>query len=150
MPQNEALPGERYGPFSKPSEQVHWASTCERAMPSTLTAVEFVRFGKHEAHLRSRELRCDGVTVLLPDQSFEVLAMLLEQPGELVAREDLRKRFWPADTFVDFDHGLNNAVKRLRDALGDSADVPQFIETLPRRGYRFIGKVDTMEPEPVV
>jgi TolB-like protein/Flp pilus assembly protein TadD len=73
--------------------------------------------------------------------------MLLEQPGELVAREDLGKRLWPADTFVDFDHGLNNAVKRLRDALGDSADLPRFVETLPRRGYRFIGKIEGTEPQ---
>ena len=119
-------------------------------MPSSLTSVEFVRFGEYEAHLRSRELRREGAIVRLPDQSFEVLAMLLEQPGNLVTREDLRKRLWPADTFVDFDHGLNNAVKRLRDALGDSADVPRFVETLPRRGYRFIGKVDVTEPEAAV
>jgi TolB-like protein/DNA-binding winged helix-turn-helix (wHTH) protein len=110
------------------------------------TSVEFDRFGEYEANLRSRELRREGVTVRLPDQSFEVLAMLLEQPGELVPREDLRNRLWPAETFVDFDHGLNNAVKRLRDVLGDSADLPRFVETLPRRGYRFIGKVDCTEP----
>jgi len=116
-------------------------------MASFPTSVQVVRFGEYEADLRSRELRRDGATVRLPDQSFEVLAMLLEQPGGLVGREDLRKRLWPADTFVDFDHGLNNAVKRLRDALGDSADVPQFVETLPRRGYRFIGKIDCTEPE---
>jgi len=119
-------------------------------MASSLTPVECVRFGKYEAHLRSRELRYDGAAVRLPDQSFEVLAMLLERPGELVGREDLRKRLWPADTFVDFDHGLNNAVKRLRNALGDSADVPRFVETLPRRGYRFMGKIDSTEPEAAV
>src|ERR1700741_5075106 len=107
-------------------------------MPLWLAWVESGRFGKYEANLRSRELRRDGAAVRLPDQSFEVLAMLLEQPGQLVPREDLRNRLWPGDTFVDFDHGLNNAVKRLRDALGDSADVPRFVETLPRRGYRFI------------
>jgi DNA-binding winged helix-turn-helix (wHTH) protein len=116
-------------------------------MASSPTSVEFVRFGEYEANLRSRELRRDGSTVRLPDQSFEILAMLLEQPGALVSREDLRNRLWPAETFVDFDHGLNNAVKRLRDALGDSADVPQFVETLPRRGYRFIGKIDRTEPD---
>lgn len=119
----------------------------ECAMASFPTSLEVVRFGEYEADLRSRELRRDGATLRLPDQSFAILAMLLEQPGGLVAREDLRKRLWPADTFVDFDHGLNNAVKRLRDALGDSADVPKFVETLPRRGYRFIGKIDSMEPE---
>jgi TolB-like protein/DNA-binding winged helix-turn-helix (wHTH) protein/Tfp pilus assembly protein PilF len=116
-------------------------------MTLSLAWVEFVRFGEYEANLRSRELRRDGAAVRLPDQSFEVLAMLLEQPGQLVPREDLRNRLWPGDTFVDFDHGLNNAVKRLRDALGDSADVPRFVETLPRRGYRFIGKIDGTEPE---
>jgi TolB-like protein/DNA-binding winged helix-turn-helix (wHTH) protein/tetratricopeptide (TPR) repeat protein len=116
-------------------------------MASSPTSVEFVRFGEYEANLRSRELRRDGLTVRLPDQSFEILAMLLEQPGALVPREDLRNRLWPAETFVDFDHGLNNAVKRLRDALGDSADVPRFVETLPRRGYRFIGKIDCTEPD---
>ena len=67
--------------------------------------------------------------------------MLLEHSGELVTREDIRKRLWPADTFVDFDHGLNNAVNRLRESLGDSAEAPQFVETLPRRGYRFIAEV---------
>jgi TolB-like protein/DNA-binding winged helix-turn-helix (wHTH) protein len=78
----------------------------------------------------------------LPDQSFEVLALLLERSGELVTREEIRTRLWPTDTFVDFDHGLNNAVNRLREALGDSANTPRFIETLPRRGYRFIGTVN--------
>ena len=116
-------------------------------MSSSPTSVEVVRFGDFEVNLRSRELRRQGTSVRLPDQSFEVLAMLLEQPGELVAREDIRKRLWSADTFVDFDHGLNNAVKRLRDALGDSAESPRFVETLPRRGYRFIGKIDGTEPE---
>ena len=116
-------------------------------MASFPTSVEVVRFGEYEADLRSRELRRDGATVRIPDQSFEVLVMLLKQPGGLVGREDLRKRLWPADTFVDFDHGLNNAVNRLRDALGDSADLPQFVETLPRRGYRFIGKVACTESD---
>src|SRR5215472_15409265 len=111
-------------------------------MASSPTSPEVARFGQFEANLRSRELRRDGVSVRLPDQSFEVLAMLLERPGELVAREEIRKRLWSDDTFVDFDHGLNNAVNRLRDALGDSAESPRFVETLPRRGYRFIGTVD--------
>jgi len=116
-------------------------------MASSPTSVELVRFGEYEANLRSRELRRAGATMRLPDQSFEILAMLLEQPGALVPREHLRNRLWPAETFVDFDHGLNNAVKRLRDALGDSADLPRFVETLPRRGYRFIGKIDHTEPD---
>ena len=111
-------------------------------MASSSASLAVVRFGEFEANLRSRELRRDGVTLRLPDQSFEVLIMLLERPGELVTREDIHKRLWSADTFVDFDHGLNNAVNRLRDALGDSAEAPRFVETLPRRGYRFIAEVD--------
>lgn len=100
--------------------------------------VENISFGEFEAKLGSRELCRKGVRVRLPDQSFQILAMLLEHRGELVTREQIRLRLWPGDTFVDFDHGLNNAVNRLREALGDSADSPHFIETLPRRGYRFI------------
>lgn len=110
-------------------------------MASSPLSAEVVRFGEYEANLCSRELRRDGVTLRLPDQSFEVLVMLLERPGELVTREEIHKRLWSADTFVDLDHGLNNAVKRLRDALGDSAEAPRFVETLPRRGYRFVGKI---------
>ena len=78
----------------------------------------------------------------LPQQSFQILQMLLERPGELVTRHQLRQALWPGDTFVDFDHGLNNSVKRIRDALGDSADTPRYIETLPRLGYRFIGNIE--------
>jgi TolB-like protein/DNA-binding winged helix-turn-helix (wHTH) protein/Tfp pilus assembly protein PilF len=111
-------------------------------MASSPVSVEIVRFGEYEANLHSRELRRDGVTLRLPDQSFEVLVMLLERPGELVTREEIHKRLWSADTFVDFDHGLNNVVKRLREALGDSAEAPRFVETLPRRGYRFIAEVE--------
>jgi TolB-like protein/DNA-binding winged helix-turn-helix (wHTH) protein len=102
---------------------------------------EIVLFEDFEANLRSRELHRQGSKVRLPDQSFQVLALLLAHPGELVAREDIRNKLWPGDTFVDFDHGLNNAVNRLREALGDYADSPRLIETLPRRGYRFIGIV---------
>jgi DNA-binding winged helix-turn-helix (wHTH) protein len=111
-------------------------------MASSPLSDEIVRFGEYEANLRSRELRRDGVSVRLPDQSFQVLVMLLERPGELVDREEIQKRLWSDDTFVDFDHGLNNVVKRLRDALGDSAESPRFVETLPRRGYRFISPVE--------
>ncbi len=116
-------------------------------MASSSASLELVRFGEFEADLRSRELRRESVSVRLPDQSFEVLAMLLERPGELVARDEIQKRLWSADTFVDFDHGLNNAVKRLRDALGDSAEAPRFVETLPRRGYRFIGIIEGQSPD---
>jgi len=97
-----------------------------------------VRFGVFEVDLRSGELRKSGARLNLQQQPLQLLSVLLEQPGELVTREELRKRLWPDDTFVDFDHGLNAAVKRLRDTLGDSADSPRFIETVPRRGYRFI------------
>ena len=86
-------------------------------------------------------LRKAGVRINLPEQPFQVLKALLDRPGDLVTREELRQRLWPAETFVDFEHGLNAAVRRLRDALGDSADVPRFVETLPRRGYRFIAPV---------
>src|SRR6185369_2794569 len=80
--------------------------------------------------------------IKLHDQPFQVLAMLLEHAGELVTREQLHQKLWPSDTFVDFDVGLNSAIKRLRDALGDSAEEPRYIETLPRRGYRFIARVE--------
>ncbi len=100
------------------------------------------RFGAFEVDLRSGELRKNGHKIRLQDQPFQVLAMLLEHPGEVVMREDLRQKLWPADTFVDFDDGLNTAIKKLRDALGDSAESPRFIETLPKRGYRFITPVN--------
>jgi len=101
-----------------------------------------VRFGPFEADLRAGELRKHGMKLKLVGQPFEVLAMLLECPGQLVTREELRARLWPTDTFVDFDHGLNAAVNKLRDALSDSAEKPTYVETLPRRGYRFISAVD--------
>ena len=101
-----------------------------------------LRFGLFEVDLRAHELRRNGVKLKLQEQPFEVLALLLERPGEVVTREELRDRLWPADTFVDFDHSVNAAIKRLRDALGDSADNPLFVETLARRGYRFIAHVE--------
>jgi Tol biopolymer transport system component/DNA-binding winged helix-turn-helix (wHTH) protein len=100
-----------------------------------------VRFGAFEANLASAELRKNGQKIKLQDQPFQVLTILLENPGEIVTREQFHATLWPADTFVDFDHGLNAAIKRLRDALGDSADSPLFVETLARRGYRFIAPV---------
>src|SRR3984893_15230247 len=110
-------------------------------MPSPSAPGQIARFGVFEADFQARDLHKAGIRIKLQDQPLQVLAMLLEHPGELVTRDDIRKRLWPSDTFVDFDHGLNNAVNRLREALGDSAGVPRFIETLPRRGYRFIGTV---------
>jgi TolB-like protein/DNA-binding winged helix-turn-helix (wHTH) protein/Tfp pilus assembly protein PilF len=100
-----------------------------------------VCFDPFEVNLRSGELRKHGVKVKLHHQPFVILAMLLERPGEVVTREELRRRLWPSDTFVDFDVGLNSAVKKLRDALGDSAETPRYVETLSRRGYRFIGSL---------
>jgi Tol biopolymer transport system component/DNA-binding winged helix-turn-helix (wHTH) protein len=101
-----------------------------------------VRFGIFEVDLKAGDLRRSGLKVKLQEQPLQVLAVLLEHPGEVVTREELRTKLWPADTFVDFDHGLNAAVARLRDTLGDSAETPRFVETVARRGYRFIGNVE--------
>jgi eukaryotic-like serine/threonine-protein kinase len=100
-----------------------------------------VRFGEFKLDLRTRELRSNGHRSYLQEQPFHVLAALLDRPGQLVTRDELMKQLWPSDTFVDFDQSLNKAVNRLREALDDSAEQPRFIETVPRRGYRFIGPV---------
>jgi len=100
-----------------------------------------LRFGSFELDLRAGELHKQGLRVKLQEQPFRVLTVLLRHPGEVVNREELRSHIWPADTFVDFDNGLNTAINKLREALGDSADTPCFIQTLPRRGYRFIAPV---------
>src|SRR5467141_1932385 len=102
---------------------------------------EVVRFGPYEMRLRTQELFKGSSRLRLPPQAFQVLRMLLERPGELVTREELHQALWSADTFVDFDHGLNNAIKRIRDVLNDSVEAPLYIETLPRLGYRFIGHI---------
>lgn len=102
---------------------------------------KFIQFGPFEADLRLRELKKRGVRLRLPGQSFQVLEMLLERPGDLVTREELRQALWPSDTFVDFDHGLSSAVNKLRQTLGDDAEAPRYIETLPKRGYRFVATV---------
>ena len=111
-------------------------------MLATSSDPRFVRFGEFVLDLRSGELAQNGTRVVLPDQLFRVLALLVRQPGTLVTREDLRRELWREDTFVDFEHGVNAVIKRLREALGDSAASPRFIETLPRRGYRFIAAVE--------
>jgi DNA-binding winged helix-turn-helix (wHTH) protein len=98
-----------------------------------------IRFADFEADLRTGELWQGGGKIPLQEQPFRVLAMLLERAGDLITREELRRRIWPGAVFVDFDHGLNKAVSKLRRALNDSADSPSFVETLPGRGYRFIG-----------
>ena len=101
-----------------------------------------VRFGVFEADFETGELRKNGAKIPLQGQPFQVCAILLERSGELVTREELRQKVWPEDTFVDFDHAVNTAIKKIRIALGDEADNPRFVQTLPRRGYRFIGPVD--------
>ena len=110
-------------------------------MPVQTRSPGILRFGVFEVDVRSAELRKQGVRIKLQEQPFQVLAVLLQRPGEVVTREELRSQNWPPDTFVDFDNSLNTAINKLREALGDSADNPRFIETLPRRGYRFITPV---------
>jgi len=100
-----------------------------------------LRFGVFEVDVRAGEVRKQGARIKLQEQPFHVLTVLLQRPGEVITREELRSQNWPADTFVDFDNSLNTAINKLREALGDSADNPRFIETLPRRGYRFIAQV---------
>src|SRR5205085_8385514 len=101
-----------------------------------------IRFGVFEVDPRSGELFRHGSKIKLQNQLFQLLAVLLERPGELVTREELRKRLWPQDTFVDFDRGLNKAINGLRATLRDHAKKPRYIETLPHRGYRFIAPVE--------
>lgn len=116
------------------------------AMPDLSGSVCKARFGPYEVDFRAGELLKNGRRIRLQDQPLQVLAMLLEQPGGVVTRDELRQKLWPTDTFVDFEHGLNNAINRLREALNDSAEKPRFIETLPRRGYRFMAPVEMPEP----
>ena len=110
-------------------------------MDSCLQAPKSIRFGLFEADFTAGELRKHGRTVKLQEQPFQVLAVLLQRAGQIVPREDLRKTLWPADTFVEFEQGVNTAIKKIRQALGDSAENPRFIETLPRKGYRFIAPI---------
>src|ERR1700719_2846729 len=109
------------------------------------TTAHTALFGPYAVDLRSGELRKYGIRVKMGEQPFQILLMLLERPGEMVTREQLRAKLWTDDTFVDFDHGLNSAIQRLRDCLSDSAGKPRWIETLPRRGYRFVGQVEWSE-----
>jgi len=112
---------------------------------------DLVRFSTYEVDLRAGELYRSGRKIKLQVQPFHILAMLLERPGEVLTREELRKRLWPEDTFVDFDHSLNTAIKKLRQALSDDKNKPRFIETLPKRGYRFIATVEpSSKPAPPV
>lgn len=115
-------------------------------MDQLAPAARLIRFGVFELDLRTGELRKSGLKLRLHGQPVEVLKLLLERPGELVTREELEKRLWVGDTVVEFEHSINAAVNRLREALGDSADNPRFIETLARRGYRFIYPVEGASP----
>ncbi|HYV27101.1 MAG TPA: winged helix-turn-helix domain-containing protein [Candidatus Eisenbacteria bacterium] len=117
---------------------------------SAISSSRVIRFSTFEVNLHTGELRQRGQKVKLQEQPLQLLAALLERPGELVTREELRGKLWPADTFVDFDHSLNAAIKRLRDALGESAERPIFVETVARRGYRFIGNVEIPAATPSV
>lgn len=110
-------------------------------MPGNSHPQSVVRFGPFEADLQAQELRKNGVRLRLPNQSFQILKMLVERPGYLVSREEMHAALWSADTFVDFEKGINAAIKRLRETLGDSAETPRYVETLHRRGYRFIGTI---------
>ncbi|HUK24148.1 MAG TPA: winged helix-turn-helix domain-containing protein [Terriglobales bacterium] len=111
------------------------------AAPQADSTGRIVRFGVYEVDLATGELRRQGARVRLQEQPFQVLALLLERPGEVVTREELRQKLWAADTFVDFDHSLNTAVNKLREALRDSAASPRYVETVARRGYRFLAPV---------
>jgi DNA-binding winged helix-turn-helix (wHTH) protein len=110
-------------------------------MPNQVGTSQVVRFATFEVDLQAQELRKGGMRLKLTGQPFQVLTIPLEQPGTVVTREELQKRLWP-DTFVDVDHNLNTAINKIREVLGDSAENPRFVETLPRRGYRFIAAVD--------
>src|SRR5579862_9438044 len=109
-------------------------------MVATASNAQSIRFGNFELDLRAAELRKNGARLKFGGQPFQVLAILLENPGQLVTREELQKRLWP-DTFVDVDHNLNSAINRIRETLGDSAENPRFLVTVPRRGYRFVAPI---------
>src|SRR5512147_401738 len=107
-------------------------------------------FGTFQVDLVSGELRRQGLKIRLQDQPFRLLVLLLDRAGDVVTREKVRETLWPADTYVDFDHSLNTAVRKLREALGDSAEAPRYVETIPRRGYRFIAPVAPLPTVQVV
>src|SRR5882724_8397896 len=112
-----------------------------------MSSVLKYKFDDFEADIRAAELRRNGARLKLQLQPFQVLVALLERPKDVVAREELRQRLWPEDTFVDFDHGLNTAMVKLRDVLGDSASNPRYIETIAKRGYRYLGDVQAVEEQ---
>src|SRR5271157_5141680 len=116
-------------------------------MPGSDSHLRKIRFGPYELDEAAHDLRKNGLSVRLQDQPWEVLRALLERPGEVVSREELRRRLWPDGTFVDYEHSLNKAVNKLRDALCDSADKPRYVETVARRGYRFVAAVEQEGPK---
>src|SRR6516165_5210038 len=115
-------------------------------MPDATQVPAVRRFGAFEVNLQLGELRKSGMRLRLSGQPFQVLAVLVQRSGEVVTREELQSLLWPADTFVDFDHGLNNAVARIREVLDDSSEASRYVETVPRRGYRFIAPLTDLEP----
>jgi cholera toxin transcriptional activator len=117
------------------------------SIPPSSPARNILRFAVFEVYLAAGELRKNGARIRLQEQPFQILVYLLDRAGEVVTREELRQKLWPADTFVDFDHSLNTAVNKLREALGDSASSPRYVETLARRGYRFLAAVEPAEPK---
>ena len=134
-----------------------WTGECARPhlrLGATLCAVRgnnsrIARFGVFEIDLNAGELRKGGVKLRLQGQPFQVLALLLERAGDVVTREELRQKLWPSDTFVDFDHSVNTAINKVREALGDSASSPRYVETLARRGYRFLAPVSDAVPSTI-
>src|SRR6202140_3731622 len=142
---------QRLGVRSEKNGVKLWSSFCAKDWAMSQAdpiSHQVIRFGVFELAPHAGELRRNGARVKLQEQPLQILKALLQNPGRVVSREDLRKRIWPADTFVDFDRGLYSALARLRDALSDSAESPRFIETLPRRGYRFIAPVEAVIAAP--
>jgi DNA-binding winged helix-turn-helix (wHTH) protein len=120
----------------------------ETSMNQAASSRSVVRFGPYELDRQSAELRKNGIKIRLQEQPFQILVALLEHPGEVILREEIRQKLWPDDTMVEFDHRINAAIKRLRDALSETAEKPRYVETVARRGYRFIGKLGEEPSEP--
>src|SRR6266705_3664810 len=136
-------------PTTCPCSVITTASSAAPAAQPYPSSGGAVQFGEYELDVRGGELRKQGIRVQLQEQPFQILKILLERPGQVVTQEELRKKICPSDTFVDFDHGINNAIKRLRVALSDSAEKPRYIETLARHGYRFIASINARQIESV-
>ena len=127
---------------------LEFGSSVPSTVPDSRSQSRFIRFGLFEVDLSARELRRDGVKVKIQDRPFDILTILLERPSEIVSREEFRKRLWPSDTFVDFDHSLNTAINKLRQCLGDDVENPRFIATAGRHGYRFVAPASGFAPQP--